>query len=134
MIKRNEQVITQHFHENHRGVDLRCVDAAYKLQPVITPEPVKLLRLSTKRGPDQYGNHYIVCQGKQHVFKSIHVKPRPDLEEGQSLPSGAELGYPVLGGNSAALHEHFEVWDKAEKRPQDPEAYFHAKGIKYKFK
>ncbi len=133
MLKREIQYITQAFNKQiHRGVDLRCVDKNYIVQPAIAAEKSKVYRLSTKRGTDGYGNHYIVYGNDDYTFKSIHVYPRASLFEGQELDAGQEIGTPIIGGNSFALHEHFEVWKGNE--PIDPEDYFIERGVKYEGK
>ena len=136
MIKREKQIITQIYKPVvHRGLDLRCVDDKYRLQPVIAPEDVVVTRLSTVRGEDGYGNNYIIYRGKLtgYVFKSVHCRP-VNIEEGKEYPEDQILGWPEIGGNSKALHEHFEVWKSDESEPIDPVLYFIERNIEYAMK
>ena len=136
MIKRKVQVITQRYKGNlHRGVDLRCVDPLKKLQPCIAPEDAIILRNSNENGKDGYGNHYIVYRldsGK--ILKSIHVQPEKGIKNGLSVIENQILGWPVTGGNSFSLHEHFEVWSEDGKESYDPTLYFIQNHIDYEFK
>lgn len=127
MIQRKTQFVTQNFNPpHHKGIDLRCVNEKYKLQPVIAPEIVEIVRIGT----DGYGNKFVVYKSMKYEFKSIHVDC--ELPIGKIVLKNEFIGLPVMGGNSKALHEHFEIWQN--NKPIDPLAYFDENSIKYERK
>ena len=136
MIKRKVQVITQRYKGDlHRGVDLRCVDGLYKLQPCIAARDAVVIRNSIDNGKDGYGNHYIVYRlDTGQILKSIHVQPEKGIKNGVSVIKNQVLGWQVIGGNSNSLHEHFEVWSEDGKESYDPILYFIQNHIDYQFK
>lgn len=125
MIRRKKQIITQEYHSKaHKGIDLRCIDEkTYKPQPVIAPETVTVIR----KGIDSYGNKFIVYATKDYEFKSIHV--RSEHSVGDIILEKEIVGWCEVGGNSNALHEHFEIWQHG--KPINPTIYFDIAGIAY---
>lgn len=136
MIKRKKQIITQRYKgEQHRGVDLRCVDWKYGVQPSIAPEDGVIIRNSYENGQDSYGNNYVVMRGESgHVYKSIHVRPEKTIKNGKQVIKNEILGFPEIGGNSTALHEHWEIWNDNETEYYDPTRFFIAFDINFDYK
>ena len=133
MIKRDIQVITQGFRPGHNGADLRCVNMLTRAnQDVIAPETLIVKR----QGCDSYGNFYLIATpGESGYFelKFIHIN-KTDVEIGQIIERGEKIGRCILGGNSASLHLHFEVWQSGPVKPIDPVVYFDKLKIPYKYK
>lgn len=112
MIRREKQHITQPFSPGHLAVDLRCWDFGKReLQPCIAPEKIEIIRTSSSHGKDGYGNNFLVYRGLRtgRVLKSIHVRPVDSALVGVQFNQGEIIGWPEIGGNSPALHEHFET-------------------------
>jgi murein DD-endopeptidase MepM/ murein hydrolase activator NlpD len=122
----DKQIITQKYHWRHRGVDLRSWDfEKNSLLPVITPEPVKVLRMGT----DRFGNDFIVCKGKMTnvVLKFIHITIKSGININTELGKYEILGYTQIKGNSRAHHLHFETWK--DGKHFDPIIYFGIIGL-----
>lgn len=136
MIKRDKQVITQRYNgEKHRGLDLRCVNTFGLVQPVVAPEDAVIIRNSIENGVDGFGNHYVVYRvDSGHVMKSIHVKPEKGIKNGVSVIKWQLLGWPVIGGNSKSLHEHWELWSEDEREYYDPTRYLIANHFDFEYK
>jgi murein DD-endopeptidase MepM/ murein hydrolase activator NlpD len=132
-INRDVQVITQGFKRGkHNGVDLRCIDDKTRENlAVIATERCRVDRV----GVDGYGNYFAVVVPLENTgfneLKYIHID-RPKFKGGETLNAGDVVSYCIIGGNSASLHLHFEVWD--ESGPIDPVEYFNVADIDFKFK
>ena len=131
-IARQPQLVTQGFKPGiHSGVDLRCVsDTTGENLPVVTPENCEILR----QGMDGFGNHFLVVKPLEtsdyKELKFIHIA-KTDFEIGQVIDKMDFISFCIIGGNSAALHLHFETWQDEAVNPLE---YFDLLGIEYKIK
>ena len=129
---RDFELVTQPFNStHHRGVDLRCVDDKTRQNlPVRAPEKMMLLR----QGKDRYGNYFLVAKGLESAYdelKFIHID-MTSFPECHIFEAGDPISYCIMGGNSRALHLHFETWSLGQ--PLMPDLYFLKMGIEYKYK
>lgn len=133
VIDREYQYITQPFSPTlHKGVDLRCVDDETMRNnlDVVAPERMRMLR----QGKDGYGNYFLVCSGLESGYqelKFIHIAPT-EFPQAYIFVPGEYISKCILGGNSYALHLHFETWNFG--RQTLPDAYFEKMNIKYKYR
>lgn len=133
-VKTDRLVITSPYGQRknifHNGVDLRSVNKETgAMLDIIAPENMQVLR----NGVDGYGNYFLVGKPLESTFKElkfIHLDEKClSFAKGAVLDKGTALGHSRIGGNSAAHHLHFEVWNNDSI---DPVIYFETMGIKWK--
>lgn len=120
--------ITQPFKPGHNGVDLRNYTPRSGLGGlIITAEDCSVLRY----GIDKFGNEFLVVKGKSGIeHKYIHNMIYPLYrEKGVSIAEGVRIGVTTIGGNSKALHLHYETWRKG--KPVDPVTIWDEYGVEY---
>jgi hypothetical protein len=131
-IKRTPQLITQMFNAGvHNGVDLRCVDdVTGKNLQVVATERCEVLRV----GKDNYGNYFLVVKPLEEndykELKYIHIDP-VNFSIGDIIERNDFISFCRIGGNSKALHLHFETWKESASDPLD---YFDLMEIEYRIK
>lgn len=89
---------------NHRGIDIASPTGS----PVVAPTGLNVTFAGQARG---YGNVVYAedSQGFQHRFAHLNDF---NVQSGQSLPQGYQLGTVGSTGNSTGPHLHFEIRDR----------------------
>lgn len=98
----------------HEGIDLRAVDGAGKVVPVLAVADGTVVWASDKRRsdgkPSDYGWHVIIDHGNNYLTWYCHLSVLYTVA-GRIVMQGDELGLSGSTGNSTGVHLHFNIQD-----------------------